>query len=54
LVTGDAASHEWRLDIFQHGQPGKEGEALKDDANVDLGMQDRLPVPENLAAEGLR
>ena len=52
VFAGNAARNERRLDVLQHGQPGKQGEALKDDAHVDLGLQNGLAMPENLPGGG--
>ena len=38
-----------RFDVFQHGQPGEQREALEDDRDVRLGRRDRLFVPVHLA-----
>ncbi len=50
----DAASLEWRFNVFKHGEPGKEREALEDDGDVDLGIGDGFLVPVDLAGGGTR
>ena len=49
----DATGLERGLDILKDGKPGKESEALEDDADVGGAVADGLPVPEHLAGGGL-
>ena len=49
----DAVRFERGLDVIKDGKPGKESEALKDDADVGGGIADGLAVPEDLAGRGL-
>jgi hypothetical protein len=46
----DAAGLERRFDIFNHGEPWKKSEALKNNGNVGGFRADRLTVPINGAA----
>ncbi len=47
-----AAGLERGFDVFEHGEPGEEREALKDDGDVDLGGGDGFLVPVDLPADG--
>ena len=49
-----AAGLQRRFDVFKHGEPGKQREALEDDGDVELGGGDRLVVPVDLARRGRR
>ena len=52
LVGGNAAGLQRGFHVFQHREPGKEGEALEDDGDVDLRIGDGLLVPVDLAGGG--
>ena len=52
LVGSNAAGLQRSFDVFKHGEPGEESEALEDDGDVDLGVGDRLLVPVDLAGGG--
>ena len=52
LVRADAAGLQRGFDVFKHREPGKEGKALEDDGDVDLGVGDGLLVPVDLAGRG--
>ena len=54
LGGGNAARLQRSLDVFKHGEPGKEREALKHDGDVDLRVGDGLFVPVDLAGGGPR
>ena len=54
LVGGNAARLERGLHVIQHGEPGKQGEALKHDGDVGARAGEGLAVPENLAGTGTR
>ena len=50
----NAAGLQRGLDVFKHGEPGKQRKALEDDGDVDLGLGDGLLVPVDLAGRGPR
>ena len=54
LVRRHAAGLQRGLDVFKHGEPGKQGKALEHDGDVDLGLADGLSVPVDLAGGGPR
>ena len=54
LVGRNAAGLQGRLDVFEDGEPGEQGEALKHDGDIDLGFGDRFPVPVHVACRGTR
>jgi hypothetical protein len=49
-----AASLERGFDIFENGEPGEKGEALKNNGNVRRVVADRMAMPVNRARAGGR
>ncbi len=47
LDGGHAAGFERRFHVFEHGEPGKEGETLENDGDVGRLPSHRLAVPQN-------
>ena len=49
LNRADAARHQRRFHVLQHGEPGKQREALEDDGDVGNLPVHRFAVPEHVA-----
>ena len=49
-----AAREQRRFDVFEHGEPRKQREALKYDGDVRGALGDRLAVPEDFSGSGRR
>ena len=54
VIGAHAARLQRRFDIFEHGKPGEEREALEDDGDVGIRARYRRVVPVDLSGGGLR